>query len=143
MTGPVYEPETPENRSFRVIYEANFDRPPDAWNAQVYDSAALLMLAIAEAGSLDGRAIRDALFKVSNPGENPTEDVVVRPGMLGDGLAAIARGQHVNYEGASGHVNFEDFGNVRSDYELYRFGTDGLPDSLGVIQADKPLPCPK
>jgi ABC-type branched-subunit amino acid transport system substrate-binding protein len=143
MTGPVYEPKTPENDTFRVTYEANFDRPPDAWNAQVYDSAALLMLAIAQAGSLDGQAIRDALFQVSGPGKDRAEEVVVRPGMLGDGLAAIARGKDVNYEGASGSVDFEDFGNVRSSYELYRFGKDGLPDTLGVIQADKPLPCPE
>ena len=142
ITGPVYEPDTPENQIFRVTYESNFDRPPDAWNAQVYDSAALLLLAIARAGSLEGPAIRDALFDVSAPGPDTEGERVVRPGGLGDGLAAIAKGLDVNYQGASGPVDFEDFGNVRSDYELYRFDEQQLPDSVGVVQPDRPLPCP-
>jgi ABC-type branched-subunit amino acid transport system substrate-binding protein len=142
ITGPVYEPDTPENESFRITYRSNFDRPPDAWNAQVYDSAALLMLAIARAGTLDGPAIRNALFEVSAPGPDVDGERVVRPGGLGDGLVAIASGRDVNYQGASGSVDFEDFGNVRSDYELYHFNDEQLPDSVGVVQPDQPLPCP-
>jgi ABC-type branched-subunit amino acid transport system substrate-binding protein len=141
ITAPVFDPDGPENDAFNVAYMANYDMPPLAYSAQEYDAAALLMLAIAKAGSLEGSKIRDALFDVSAPGPQKNE-VTVTPGALGDGLVAIAQGMGVNYEGASGPVDFEDFGNVRSDYELYRWADDGSPERLGLVHAKQKMPCP-
>ena len=141
ITAPVFDPDSPENEAFKVAYRANYDMEPLAYNAQVYDATALLVLAIARAGSLEGPAIRDALFDVSAPGP-ASDDVIITPGTLADGLVAIAAGTGVNYEGASGSVNFEDYGNVRSDYELYRWGEDGMPERLGLVRPGTPLPCP-
>jgi ABC-type branched-subunit amino acid transport system substrate-binding protein len=138
VTSPVFEPSTPESTTFKTYYRASTGSAPQAYNAQIYDSAALLMLAIAQAGSLDGTAIRNALFAVSSqqPG-----DATVGPGRLSDALAALGEGRGINYQGASGAVDFGDFGNISPEYDTYRFKPEGGFERIGRVQDGKAFPC--
>jgi ABC-type branched-subunit amino acid transport system substrate-binding protein len=138
VTSPVFEPVTPESDAFKTYYQASTGNMPQAYNAQIYDSAALLLLAIASAGSVDGTKIRDALFEVSTA---QAGDVTSGPGLLSDALAALAKGRGVNYQGASGPVDFGDFGNIAPEYDTYRFKAEGGYERIGRVRSGHPFPC--
>ena len=85
--------------------------------AEHYDAAVLIALAAAKAESTtDSAAIRDALRFVANP---PGE--IVGPGRAGiqRALELLADGQDINYEGAGGQVDFDDFGDVAGTIEIW------------------------
>jgi hypothetical protein len=71
---------------------------------------------VAAAGSTDGTAIRDALYAVSR---NDADDALFRPGELGEALGHLHGGGGVDWLGASGPVDFDGFGGVRSPYEVW------------------------
>ncbi len=109
---------TPERRA---AYEAAFRRanaamdPGAAFVAQAYDAAYLFALAIQAAGSADRAAIRGALRNVANaPGE------VVGPGEFARARTLLAAGTKVNYEGASGPVEFNATGDAQGRVEHWR-----------------------
>jgi len=59
-----YDPEgatTPTSKRFVDLYEAKYERAPNAFAALGYDAYMLLVDAIERAGSTDGDAIRDAI----------------------------------------------------------------------------------
>ena len=59
-----YDPEgatTPTSKKFVDLYEAKYERAPNAFAALGYDAYMLLVDAIERAGSTDGDAIRDAI----------------------------------------------------------------------------------
>ncbi len=75
--------------------EAGFDGS-DAFAAEAYDAAALIMLAMQAAGSSDPRVYKDKVMEVANaPGEK------INPGELARGLELLAAGQDIDYVGAS------------------------------------------
>lgn len=113
-------PASAAHRAFTAAYfEAHgASIPMHPLTAQTYDAAALIALAAARAGSTtDSVAIRDALRGVANP---PGE--VVGPGVEGiaRALALIAEGKDVNYEGASGPVDFDENGDVTGPIEIWK-----------------------
>lgn len=120
-TAPQTAPETPDYTSFRDRYRATFARgasfEPEAYTANCYDAAALLYLAIAQAGTTDGDEVRDALLRVSRTSTGaPTA-----PTELAVGFERVRRGREINYEGASGPVDFDLEGDVVSNYVVWRF----------------------
>jgi len=59
-----YDPEgatTPVSKKFVELYQAKYNRPPNAFAALGYDAYMLLVDAIKRAGSTNGDAIRDAI----------------------------------------------------------------------------------
>ena len=67
-----------------------------AYSAEAYDAAALILLAMAAAGTTDPSVYKDKVMDVANaPGEK------ILPGELGRALELIAAGQDVDYQGAS------------------------------------------
>jgi branched-chain amino acid transport system substrate-binding protein len=67
----------------------------------------LAALAIEQAGSTDRTKVRDALRNVCcAPGE------VIEPGEWAKAKADIAAGKKINYEGASGPLEFDENGDV-------------------------------
>lgn len=109
-------PETASYQEFKNLFTTftpnpSSPTPPPA----VYDGLILLVLAIEKAGTAtDGVAIQQALFEVSRPGGSP-----FTPARLPEALAAIRRGEDVNYEGASGSCDFDENGDV-IDNQLIR-----------------------
>jgi len=98
---------------FAANYEAEYgELPPLPFIDSAYDAAMAMALAIEKAGSTDRTAVRDALRDVANP---PGE--VIRPGAFAKAKELIAAGSDINYEGASGSVDFDDNGDVPGTYE--------------------------
>lgn len=80
---------------------------PDAYDGPRYDAAFLLALAVQAAQSTEASAVKAVLGEVSraDPG-----DVVVRPGEWAKAKEALLEGKTLNYEGASGAIEFDDAG---------------------------------
>lgn len=67
-----------------------------AYSAEAYDAAALIMLAMAKAGSSDPAKYKGEIMNVANgPGEK------ILPGELGKALDLIKEGKDIDYDGAS------------------------------------------
>ena len=106
-------------QNFAGDMQAATGMPPNSLDSSTYDAAAALMLAslIAAQGQPDptaitGQQVRDAVASTSDP----TGDVV-RPGVEGfaSAVALIKQGKPINYEGAQGPCDFDQYGNVTND----------------------------
>ena len=107
-------------KAFAEAYEATGNDPVAPYAAHGYDAAFLIALAIEKAGSADRGAISAALREVaSGPG------TVIRPGEWEKAKAAIAAGEDINYEGASGNNDFDENGDVGGIYSVNTVGDDG------------------
>lgn len=111
----------PEYQQFRTIYRTYFpNEEPGAFAANTFDAAILAVLAIGRAGTaVPGDAIRNALKEVSSsPGR------AYGPASFGDALTAVQRGTDIDYNGASGPVDFDDNGDVLGDFILWTVARD-------------------
>ena len=78
---------------------------PDPYTAQVYDQINLVLMAMAQAKDASGQAVKDAVRQVSQGGGRKVTGAV-------EGLKAIAAGEKVDYEGASGPCDFTEKGDI-------------------------------
>ena len=119
-TNPDPNPETPEYAEFKNLYLAQFGLEPGQSDlgfgvAGIYDATILVALAIEHArGTDDPIAVRDALFTVSRGGRR------YGPLQLGEALEAVRNGQDVDYNGASGNLDFDDRGDVIANYIVWK-----------------------
>ena len=134
---PQTSPPTPEYNEFKDIYLSYFPAKPGdagaeqlpAFIANSFDAVVLMALAIQQAGTAtDGVKIRDALYAVSKGGKLYT------PSQLSDALQAIRQGGDIDYRGASGEVDLDDFGNVISDFVVWKIDK-GVLTTVGNISA--------
>ncbi|MGI9484541.1 MAG: ABC transporter substrate-binding protein [Geminicoccaceae bacterium] len=107
-------------KAFADAFTATGNDPVAPYAAHGYDASFLIALAIEKAGSADRGAIAAALREVaSGPG------TVIRPGEWEKAKAAIAAGEDINYEGASGNNDFDEAGDVGGIYSVNTVGADG------------------
>ncbi len=100
--------DTEAATNFRTAYQDAYGEvPPKPYIDTAYDATYLLALAAEQAEGTGGAAVRDQLRAVANP---PGE--VVLPGEWEKARQLIADGQEINYQGASGSVDFDDNGDV-------------------------------
>jgi ABC-type branched-subunit amino acid transport system substrate-binding protein len=118
-TSPAAIPDSSNFIFFRNTYLATYGREPLAFTAHQYDATVLLLLAMEAAGSTDGSKVRDALFTVSRD-DSGGDDYLFRPNQISNALESAAHGKKINYDGASGDVDFDDQGNVVSGYALWQ-----------------------
>ena len=112
-----------DDESYKIFAEAYAETgndPVASYAANGYDAAFLMALAIEKAGSADRSKIGPALREVANaPG------TVIRPGEWAKAKAAIAAGEDINYEGASGSIEFDENGDVAGVYSVNTVTADG------------------
>ena len=115
FTAPTLDRSTSAAMKFEKLYSAAYKTTDGKLNiAQTYDAAMLLALAIEQAGSTDRTKVRDALRQICcGPGEE------IEPGEWAKAKADIAAGKKINYEGASGHCDFDENGDVTGVYGHY------------------------
>jgi len=107
--------------NFVADYKATYGKLPHVpFIANTYDATALIGLA-AYAANTQGLAltstnIRDHLRYVANP-----PGTLVGPGEFDLAFALLQSGKDINYEGASGPVNFDRNGDVMAPIELWKF----------------------
>ena len=128
-------PGTPTQETFKELYASKLDGDPSSiFISEAFDAAAILALAIAEAGSEDGADIAAAMRKVANaPGEK------VGPGDLGRALQLISQGQDIDYVGAAGEQEFDANGDVLNTIEVWKI-EGGQITSTGIfVSAGDPV----
>lgn len=103
--------------------EAGFDGT-SAYSAEAYDAAALILLAMAKAGTHDPATYKDSIMDVANePGEQ------ILPGQLARALEIINEGGDVDYVGAT-NVELIGAGESAGTYREIQI-TDGAIEVVG------------
>ena len=95
---------------------------PDPFSCQIHDHVCMAILAMAQAKEASGQAIRDNLRKISQGGGDKVDNVL-------DGLKAIAAGNKIDFDGASGPCDFTELGDiteVKFRYEQVKAGKVSL-----------------
>ncbi len=121
-------PGTPTQEKFQELYSSKLDGDPSSlFISEAFDAAAILALAIAEAGSEDGSDIKAAMRDVANaPGEK------VGPGDLARALQLISEGKDIDYVGAAGDQDFDENGDVQNTIEVWNI-KGGQIASTGIF----------
>ncbi len=100
-----YAPSPAEgSAAYEKVKAAVGSAKPDPYTCQVYDHANLVLMAIANAKAASGEAIKDNIRKAQGGGK-PVDNAV-------DGIKAIAAGEKVDYNGASGPCDFDAKGDI-------------------------------
>ncbi len=100
--------DTDAAQHFASAYESAYGEvPPVPYIDTAYDAVYAIALASAAADSTDPVAIRDHLRAINDP-----DGEVVGPGDFAEALELLAAGTAINYEGASGPVDFDANGDV-------------------------------
>src|SRR5262249_47717409 len=87
----------------------------DTYSCQVYDHVNLVALALASApkAAVNGATVRDQIRLVSQDARGKQVDSVQ------EGLKLLADGSSINYDGASGPLEFADNGDVKGVFFRY------------------------
>jgi ABC-type branched-subunit amino acid transport system substrate-binding protein len=101
-------------------------KDPDSYETQAVDWMSLVALSIAKAKAASGTAIRDTVRSVSQGAGTKVYSAV-------DGLAILAKGGEVNYEGASGPCDFTDIGDIIDCKFRYMVVKNGALNFLKVV----------
>lgn len=110
--------------TFVTLAEAAGFDGTSAFAPESYDAAALIMLAMQAAGSMDSADFKDHVMSVANgPGEP------IFPGELAKGLEILANGGEVDYVGASA-VDLIGPGESAGNYQEIEFA-DGVYSTIG------------
>lgn len=88
-----------------------------------FDAVTLIALAIQAAGTVESRSVRDAMIDVSRADEGDT-DVMV--GQWALARETLLSGGGINYEGASGSIEFSERGDPTTGViQIWRVERDG------------------
>lgn len=91
-----------------------------------WDAAAILILAAQAAKSNTGEGIRSKIREVTNPPGIEVSDVC-------QGLELLRQGRKINYQGASGNVDIDKYGDVVGNYEIWTVNPNGELAVIGKI----------
>jgi len=116
-TAPGSPDNNPATAAFDNLYAASSGARPQTFDAQTFDAVILCYLAAVRAGKVEGQAMAGAVRAISAPpGEKYTWQ------QLPGAIEALARGQEIDYEGASGPIDLNEAGDPTAGvYDLYRY----------------------
>ncbi len=127
---PDLTPRTPEHAAFASAWTAKYpDTAPDGTASAAYDATLLLALATARTTSTEVAPLGDALFAISQGRlrQGPTDLVKL--------VDAAVRGDDVDYEGASGMMNFALNGGYTPNDVLLFAVENGTPVPKGKFES--------
>jgi branched-chain amino acid transport system substrate-binding protein len=122
----------PAVAAFNAGYQALFNSKPLAGANYEYDGVVLLSLAIQQAGTTDGSTVNAAVTKVSNPPGTKVSTYT-------EGLKELKAGGKVNYDGASGPMDYNQYHNVFGPFNVFKADASGSPTIMSNISADRML----
>ena len=119
-------PSGPANAAFVRHYQVAYgDKPPLPFIENAYDALAVIGLAAFRALTADervtGKSVRDHLRAVAGPPGQP-----VGPGEFARAFALLSDNREIDYQGASGPVDFDAAGDVTTSIEIWRFTAGGI-----------------
>jgi len=113
----------PSVDAFNSSWKDRFGEAPEGPGLHtMYDAAAIALLAAQAAGTYDGTAIRDTIRKITGPGGE-----VINPGPKGFARAieVLAQGKTISYVGATGPIEFDQFGDVSGPFLIWGITEEG------------------
>ena len=125
---------TPSSEYFSKAYPAmsgGFDAASPAAD-RAFDAAAILGLAIAQAGKFQAGAIRDAIRKVTAPGG---EVVFAGPQGFARAMELIREKKPVRYVGVIGPVQFDKYGDIAGPFRTWKI-SNGEVVTVGQISGE-------
>jgi hypothetical protein len=116
------------------------------WDSDVYDGAFLFALGavkatkdLADPSRVTGAQIRDAMLTLNEPA---AEIIRVGPAEFAKAAKILAAGGAINYEGASGPVDFDAYGRAKNKISHWRV-TNGKDADVAVYDCIEADDCPK
>ncbi|MBM3273859.1 MAG: ABC transporter substrate-binding protein [Candidatus Sericytochromatia bacterium] len=122
----------PDYDRFAQAYSETYKTAPPLYSANSYDAAILVALAMGRAGAATRQAVRDNLRAVAGGSGTP-----IRPGPDGirSGLAELKAGRAVSYQGASGPLDFDDRGDVKSGtYRIWAIKGGRIEETAEILK---------
>ena len=125
-------PENAATPEWEAAFIAEYgELPVLAYVKETYDAVIALALAAQAAGSVDSAAIRDHLREIAGP---PGRTVPGTPTGVADGLSLLAQGHEIDFDGASGTLDWDDNGDLRRGYiGTWRFTSDERIEELDAV----------
>jgi branched-chain amino acid transport system substrate-binding protein len=115
--------------AFDKMFEAADGPPRNLFDANVFDNVVLCYLGAVAAGSSEGEEIAEALPDVTAPGGQK-----VTFEELPQAIEALEKGQDIDYEGASGPIDWEENGDLsRYIYDISEF-KDGKLTKVDTVE---------
>ncbi|HAC65193.1 MAG TPA: amino acid ABC transporter substrate-binding protein [Cyanothece sp. UBA12306] len=94
---------------------------PHSWDATI-----LLMLAAEAADANTGEAIQSKILEVANaPGTEVTDPC--------EAMKLVRQGEDINYQGASGNVDIDEYGDVVGSYDVWTVKEDGTTEVIDKV----------
>src|SRR3712207_6605450 len=127
--------KTPSTEHFAKAYPAmsgGFDANAPAAD-RAYDAAAIVGLAIAQAGKFEATAIRDAIRKVTG---SEGETIHAGPEGFKKALQLIKEGKPIRYVGVIGPASFDQNGDITGPFRLWRI-QNGEVTTVGQMAVEE------
>jgi neutral amino acid transport system substrate-binding protein len=103
---------------FSKAFVAANNQPVGAFVPHSYDAAALVAIAAEAAKSGTGEAIKSKMLEVANAPGIEVSDVC-------KALKLVRDGTDINFQGASGNLDLDQFGDVKGSYDVWTFTPEG------------------
>jgi len=113
---------------FNTWYAKLYNHQPLANANYAYDAVMLLALAIESAGSTDPQAMVDAIPKISNPPGQKVSDWATA-------VAALKAGTKIDYNGASGPMDYNQYHNVFGPFDAVQVDLQGTSQIVQTFSA--------
>ncbi|MAQ85502.1 MAG: ABC transporter substrate-binding protein [Maritimibacter sp.] len=113
----------PSVDAFNASWEEKYGSAPEGPGLHtMYDAAAVALLAAQKAGVYEGPAIRDAVREITGG-----DGEVINPGPEGFARAidVLAEGGDITYVGATGPIEFDEYGDVSGPYLIWGISEEG------------------
>ena len=127
---------SPQKQAWQRLYQTwmtHLDTTVSPIAPYAWDAAALMMLAAEAAGSNHKLAIQSELRNIANPPGIEVTDVC-------QGLEHLRQGEMINYQGISGQVDLDGWGNVNTiqEYDVWQISAEGQRQTIDVLQWFEP-----
>ncbi|MHB1407603.1 MAG: ABC transporter substrate-binding protein [Desulfitobacteriaceae bacterium] len=107
---PAGDSQSEDYKRFAASYKAAYGKDPGGnFEANSYDAAMIMALAMVAGGKADGTTINENYKKIASPPG-------VKVHTFKDAVTELKKGNDIDYEGPSGDVNFDDHGTTSGSF---------------------------
>jgi len=112
--------------SFTQLWQESTDSEVTAFVPHSWDATVLLMMAAQAAGTNTGAGIQSELQNVANEPGTEVTDVC-------EAMELLRNGEEINYQGASGNIEFDDNGDTVGAYDVWTVTDAGELEVVGTV----------